>query len=302
LISRKKLIELYAAMVKCRMLAERAKLLVQQGKLVGAFDLPVGQEAEIAGVTADLLPGDTLYATRGAMIPALIKGIPFKPMFSSLATNGKTGVHSATKRNGRGAGLSSAASLTAACNAAKAHKATKNGKVAVFFCEEQIDPDPWRTKLSYASQRNLPILFVFRQGAKISILENRIANANKPEALASGIPVITVQGNDVVAVYRVASESIARARQRRGPTLIECTGSFDLRSPDAANNERCVADDPILAMEIFLAGKGIYNAKLKRQVEGKFSFELDMAARFLTHQTKKNRDEQATPQLGNREF
>jgi len=31
-----------------------------------------------------------------------------------------------------------------------------------------------------------------------------------------------VDGNDVVAVYRVAFEALARARQGRGGTLIEC--------------------------------------------------------------------------------
>ena len=41
------------------------------------------------------------------------------------------------------------------------------------------------------------------------------------KAQGYGIPGITVDGNDVVAVYRVAQEAIHRARIGDGPTLIE---------------------------------------------------------------------------------
>jgi pyruvate dehydrogenase E1 component alpha subunit len=41
-------------------------------------------------------------------------------------------------------------------------------------------------------------------------------------AMAYDIPGETVDGMDVLEVYRVASEAIARARGGGGPTLIEC--------------------------------------------------------------------------------
>ena len=37
-----------------------------------------------------------------------------------------------------------------------------------------------------------------------------------------GFPGIIVDGSDVVAVWRVAQESIHRARNGAGPTLIDC--------------------------------------------------------------------------------
>ena len=43
-----------------------------------------------------------------------------------------------------------------------------------------------------------------------------------PETPTLAFPTITVDACDVVAVYRVASESIAHARQGFGPTLIDC--------------------------------------------------------------------------------
>jgi hypothetical protein len=52
-----------------------------------------------------------------------------------------------------------------------------------------------------------------------------------------------VDGNDVVAVYRVASEAIAHARNGHGPTVIDCR----LSGPG----------DPIENMLRYLIGKGL---------------------------------------------
>ncbi len=41
-------------------------------------------------------------------------------------------------------------------------------------------------------------------------------------AAGYGIPGEVVDGNDVLAVHRAASQAVARARQGRGPTLLEC--------------------------------------------------------------------------------
>jgi len=37
-----------------------------------------------------------------------------------------------------------------------------------------------------------------------------------------GIPGMTVDGNDVLAVYEAVDEAMKRARQGEGPSLIEC--------------------------------------------------------------------------------
>jgi TPP-dependent pyruvate/acetoin dehydrogenase alpha subunit len=52
-----------------------------------------------------------------------------------------------------------------------------------------------------------------------------------------------VDGNDVVAVYRVASEAIAHARKGHGPTLIDCRLS--------------IPADPLQNMRNYLIGKGL---------------------------------------------
>ena len=72
-------------------------------------------------------------------------------------------------------------------------------------------------------------------------------------------PVITVDGSDAVAVYRVASESINRARMGRGPTLIECS-AWDTNPGRRRQTGRAARlDDPIDAMETYLMGKGLFS-------------------------------------------
>ena len=41
-------------------------------------------------------------------------------------------------------------------------------------------------------------------------------------ACAYGIPGVTIDGNDPVAVYEAVGEAVARAREGRGPSLVEC--------------------------------------------------------------------------------
>ena len=79
------------------------------------------------------------------------------------------------------------------------------------------------------------------------------------KAVGYGMPGVTVDGQDVLAVYDVVSEAVNRARNGEGPSLIECkTLSFlghyptmlkleDIR--DLAENEKWRKRDPIEILE-----------------------------------------------------
>ena len=105
------------------------------------------------------------------------------------------------------------------------------------------------------------------------------------KAQAYGFPGITVDGNDVVAVYRVASEAIAHARKGNGPTLIECKtyrwyGHSEIdpaKYRDPEEVERWKANDPILNMEKYLMRKGLFSEEYKQKVAAEFSKELGVA-------------------------
>jgi len=274
LISKEKLIELYSAMVMCRMIAERAGKLAREGNLSTGLDMGLGREATIAGIAIDLLPEDTLETTREAYASSFVKGMPLDALFASAVRSS----------NGNGHGSAREKHVESACAAAKTHKAAKDGRIAIAFCDaEQARPGMWRRSLSAASRHDLPVIFVRHEktsAAKETKQKRASKRAALPEALEFGVPVIYVDGHDVVAVYRVASESIARARQRRGPTLIDCLAdaSAPLASAETALNG---FSDPIATMESHLSAKGFLSRGLRKKITERLTPELDKATRAL---------------------
>lgn len=95
-----------------------------------------------------------------------------------------------------------------------------------------------RKVLDRAIREKLPILFVSLDG-----LDARPLSYQPPKIRGYAFPSITVDGHDVVAVYRVASEAIAHARKGHGPTLIESVHV----------GPGC----PLSKMEDYLAAKGL---------------------------------------------
>jgi len=223
LISNEKLHQLYEAMVKCRGLAERARHFMAQSPLT--VDA-VGSEAVAVGTAIDLLPEDTVVPLRHGLMVELIQGAPMEAIYARLVAGA--------------AGADPAEELRRAIAAAQSNKEKKNGIIAVAYLGGEPDPSGSRREaFEVAGAQRLPILFVCERD-----LEGE--QENQP----FGFPILTVEGCDAVAVYRVATESIAHARKGNGPTLIECC--FD----------RSTAHDPIQKMEAYLAGKGLFHQHL----------------------------------------
>jgi TPP-dependent pyruvate/acetoin dehydrogenase alpha subunit len=255
LISNEKLIEIYVSMVKCRMIGERARFLLGKRKLIGNEYAAVGREAIAAGVVIDLLPEDTVAPSHRDLIVNFIRGVPLGKLFGDLA--------------GDAAKPSFAARVKLATSAAQANKTEKNGKIAVIFSGSDFTPPGFlHEALNLAGVQQLPIIFVSHIGssAEPGSLDSQ-TGAEEIAAQACGVPVIAVDGNDVVAVYRVATEAITHARKGNGPTLIECIFERGPINEAAANS-------PILNMEAYLARKGLFSAEMKRKVAAGFAKEL----------------------------
>lgn len=300
LISNDKLIQLYATMVKCRMLEERARVLFKQSKFTGNYYAAVGQEASVVGVAMDLEPEDTIGPSHRDFITNFIKGAPLEKMFCQLyarATSPDKGRSSPAHMgyaplNVITPSSTIAAQLNIATGVALANKMKKNGKIAVAFSGDgSTSLGFWHEALNFAGVQNLPILFVCQNNLWAESvplkLQTKVEDISV-KAQAYGIPGITVDGNDVVAVYRVAHEAIARARQGRGPTLIECKtyrwyGHSEIdpaKYRDPEEVERWKAKDPILNMEKYLTRKGLFTTESKQKIAESFNKELDAAIEF----------------------
>jgi len=232
LISNEKLIALYTNLLKCR----------RGGKSNVNFAAMRGREAGVVGTAIDLGPGDLVCSHQHELLAGFADGGTIEKLL--LATNG----HSLTG----GAAHAIGTALT--------NKTRKNGKVAVVFAEEQ---EQLREALHVATIHTLPMIFVHQPHGKREKTrrENRRSNGSDSSSEETPwFPNITVDGNDVVAVYRVANEAISRARLGRGPTLIECR-PFRVSSKPGRHGGH--SHDPVRNMEHYLRARGLFDPKLK---------------------------------------
>jgi hypothetical protein len=245
LISDEKLLALYAALLKCRMISRRTR-----------------SEASLAvsvGVAIDLLPGDSLAASGAGAITRFVKSRFAEGDSLRRILNAHT-----TRR------VSGAAALKAALRKARVNKGAKgqgkkSANIAVALCEDSSAPARiWRESLREAASKRLPILFVCCAADETGGVQSLVPK--------SRFPVVVVDSNDVVAMYRVASEAIAHARRGNGPTLIVCQPW--LQSARHAAHDH----DPILNMEKYLVGKRLFSSEFKRKTTSPFARELRAAA------------------------
>jgi TPP-dependent pyruvate/acetoin dehydrogenase alpha subunit len=297
LIGNQKLRQLYSTMLQCRTLEERARVLFKQSKFTGNYYAAVGQEAAAVGTAIDLREGDTIGPSHRDFITAFIKGAPLDKMFCHLyaRANSPDRGRSAPAHFGYAPlnvitpASTIAAQLNIATGVALANKMKKNDSIAMAYSGDgSTSLGFWHEALNFAGVHDLPIVFVCQNNLWAESV-NLQFQTKVPDiavkAQAYGFPGITVDGNDVVAVYRVAQEAIARARRGQGPTLIEAKtyrwyGHSEIdpgkyRNPEEV--ERWKAKDPILNMEKYLTAKGLFTPEWKQEIVADFNKELDAA-------------------------
>jgi pyruvate dehydrogenase E1 component alpha subunit len=126
-------------------------------------------------------------------------------------------------------------------------------------------PGSWHQALKFAGDEALPIIFVHQNQPRNELASlNLHVHGASLKAPSFAFSSITVDGADVVAVYRVASDAIAHARKGNGHTLIECI----------THGEHF---DSIQNMERYLTRKGLYSEEYKAQVTADFSRGLEAA-------------------------
>ena len=289
LISNEKLLAIYIAMVKCRMLEQRATMLFQQGQLASDLHGSSGHEACAAAVATELGPHDALSIAPGDWLPAFVKGITLENLFRTLAP---TPVPTDHDQPAVPADLEYKSVLFAADDAhriegirdrAQAIQASQKGAVlAAYLPNGPSLPRPWHSLMTAASSKRLPIVFVRYSNNEITSRETLARSKSKnPEALLHGVPAIAVDALDAVAVYRVAYEAILRARQGRGATLLECSFSPSTVNSSGQRQSSLPSPDPVSAMETYLKSKGIEFEQHNLEIVAAFNRDLEMATRFL---------------------
>ncbi|SMB98403.1 pyruvate dehydrogenase E1 component alpha subunit [Thermanaeromonas toyohensis ToBE] len=227
------LLDFYRTMVLIRQFELKAAELFAAGRIPGFVHLYVGEEAVATGVCANLTPRDYITSTHRGHAHLIAKGGDIKLMMAELFgkktgyCKGKGGsMHIADVSLGiLGANGIVGAGQPIAAGAALACKVRGEGAVAVcFFGDGAANRGTFHEALNLASIWKLPVVYVCENNMYgISNYQRNSMNIADiaDRATSYGIPGVSIDGNDVVAVYEAAAEAIARARRGEGPSLIE---------------------------------------------------------------------------------
>ena len=233
-LTKQLLLGFYQTMTTIRTFENKTVELFAAGKIPGFVHLYIGEEAVATGVCANLTASDYITSTHRGHGHLIAKGGKVDLMMAELfgkATGyckGKGGsMHIADVGLGiLGANGIVGAGQPIATGAAFACKYKKNGAVvACFFGDGAANRGTFHESLNLASIWNLPIVFVCENNMYgISYCQRDHMNICdiSDRASAYGIPGVTVDGNDVVAVYETTAEAVKRAKNGDGPSLIEC--------------------------------------------------------------------------------
>ena len=215
---------LYAAMLKCRQ-HEHATRGKTQGRASGH-----GLEAIISGIAIHLRAEDFVAPSPYEHLIRSLQGAP-------LQAGGSISDEAEHKT---GAAASGVHQLHLAAGMALACKLMEKSCVTLCLSNMGQGADFWRPAVTFAASRKLPIVFVLAPSPG----ESQDVFGELRNQAQGLLPAITVDGNDVVAVYRVAEESTRRARQGLGPSLIECRLEH--------------GRDPLLFMETYLRNRNLW--------------------------------------------
>jgi TPP-dependent pyruvate/acetoin dehydrogenase alpha subunit len=286
-LNSRKLKRLYATMLRCRMIAEKVRRMTGRHAFGDEHLGPRGQEAVYAGVTLDLRPEDCVAASGQDFIFEWIRGVPLHSIFARLQVkNGRRRGNPVAEHDRHApaniiaSGATGAAQLSIATGVALASTRQKKPRVvAAFAVADPACSEFPHEKLEYAGRHKLPIIFVIQntviQNTGIRdtfILQNSGGGRAQPRRnsnagnrhLKYSMPAILVDGNDAIAVCRVAQEAIRRAREGHGPAVIHCV------------NHGHGADSLVL-MESHLRQKSLWSDAWKEHTAGAFNRKLDEA-------------------------
>ena len=261
----------YSALLKTRMLEEQVLSLLRAGKIPGTPVPILGGEATEVGAFIGLQPGDSFSSSQPKLATHVIRGTPLGRVFGDLFSGKKPlpaaesiateSVHIVPQAS------SIAGQLDVAAGIALTYRNLGRPNVVVALADDGLAAlGFWHEAASLSSRHRLPIIFMVENCAQshpggVGTVQSDDDLRDRAEAY--GFPGITVDGNDIVAVWRVTQESIHRARSGAGPTLIECrTWRWHAEVDSKASNGHSVKalreHDPLHHMEHYMKKRKLW--------------------------------------------
>jgi pyruvate dehydrogenase E1 component alpha subunit len=287
-LSPEELLTGYRALCRARTFDERVLVLQRQGRL-GVFPPFRGQEAAQVGVALALRKSDWLVPSYRETAAAITFGMPLAKLILSWRAD-PAGWRIPDDVNMIQFYIPIATQIPQAAGIAHAERLKGNENVvAAFIGDGGTSEGDFHEGLNFASVFDAPVIFtVQNNGWAISVPTAKQMKVTQValKAQGYGIPGVVVDGNDLVAVWTVAKEAVARARRGEGPTLIEAVTyriaphtSSDDPSRYRTEEETALWErrDPLQRMRGLLEHLGLWGEDQEQALRAELGAEFEAA-------------------------
>ena len=295
-ISDEQLLELYKSILKPRMIEEKMLILLRQGKISKWFS-GIGQEAISVGVSSAMEQEEYILPMHRNLGVFTTKGVPLNRLFSQFQgkmngfTKGRDRSFHFGSQEHKVVGMIShlGPQLGVADGIALANKLKDNKQVtAVFTGEGGTSEGDFHEALNVAAVWDLPVIFIVENnGYGLSTPTNeqfrcqQIADKGK----GFGMESYTIDGNNLLEVYRTISQLRAEIQKKPKPILLECM-TFRMRGHEEASGTKYVPQekfdkwqdkDPVQNYEQFLISEKLLTTELIEDIKAQIKADINSA-------------------------
>ncbi|MEJ2374850.1 MAG: pyruvate dehydrogenase (acetyl-transferring) E1 component subunit alpha [Pseudolabrys sp.] len=282
-------LQLYRALVLTRTFDAKSIALQRTGRL-GTYASSLGQEAVSVGAAAAMRPDDVFVPSFREHGGQLWRGVTLKELFLYWGGD-ERGNDFAGPREDFPICVPVGSHPPHAVGVALAFRLRGEPRASVCVLGDgATSKGDFAEALNMAGVWQVPAVFLINSNAwAISVPRARQSAAETlaQKAVAAGIPGEQVDGNDVIAVRAVTERALARARQGRGPSLIEavCFRLCDHTTSDDASRYRDDAEvsrhwpaEPLMRLRNFLTAAGHWDKAKEEALLHECSKAVEQAA------------------------
>jgi acetoin:2,6-dichlorophenolindophenol oxidoreductase subunit alpha len=258
---------MYVSMLRCRMLTERAQDLLGGSTPTTDWEFAIGHEAIVVAGTLELGPEDAVVASPRNVPAQIARGVSLQYVVSQTELANQI---PAVVANGLSlANLPSFDPFNLGTGLALAQRLEKKRNVVVALGADDVSAgERWHEALKFAGIHKLPIIYMLKRRSAFDLEPaNRQPVLDDLSLVARdcGFPAIIVDSHDAVAVWRVTQESVHRARNGAGPTLIEC------------ETQLVHFNDPLAHMEHYMKKRGAWDVAWRNDAAKRIEAEIAVA-------------------------
>lgn len=263
--------QLYAAIVKPRLIEEKMLILLRQGKISKWFS-GIGQEAIAVGATMAMDQDEYIMPLHRNLGVFTSRNMPFEKLFLQWQghkegySKGRERSFHFGSREHHICGMIShlGPQLSVADGVALAHKLKKENKATLTFSGDGgTSEGEFHEALNTAAVWGLPVIFLIENngyGLSTPVREQFVCKQLADRAIGYGMKGITIDGNNILEVYRSIQEAREYCIREQKPILVEAM-TFRMRGHEEASGTKYVPKelfeswgkkDPVKNYERFL--------------------------------------------------